>query len=190
MRKNSYYPVCERIWLRRCLRKKSRKESKDSGDIDVRSYDMVEADAEKVNEELFVCGRNIAWNSYDCRRSAQADMGSYLQCFRLLTEENMPAHSEATVGAEKECRNITQRLKQLKMKVSEGFRVRFKPSEADLVSAYEYGYQFGCIVQNKRTCKAEEKRRQNACENVLPAEKFSILRSRYVRCAESEKRIL
>ena len=43
------------------------------------------------------------------------------------------------------------------MKVSEGFRVRFKPSEADLVSAYEYGYQFGCIVQNKEPVKPKKK---------------------------------
>ena len=85
--------------------------------------------------------------------------------------------------------NITQRLKQLKMKVSEGFRVRFKPSEADLVSAYEYGYQFGCIVQNKEPVKPKKKGARTLVK-CLVCGKFSILRSRYVRCAESEKRIL
>ena len=43
------------------------------------------------------------------------------------------------------------------MKAVEGFRVRFKPSEADLVSAYEFGYQFGCLVQDKGAGEAEER---------------------------------
>lgn len=42
--------------------------------------------------------------------------------------------------------NITERLKQLKLKVSEGFRVRFKPSEEELSQAYEYGRRFGELV--------------------------------------------
>ena len=53
--------------------------------------------------------------------------------------------------------HITERLKQLKMKVVDGFRVRFKPSEADLVSAYEFGYQFGCLVQSKKPGAAAAK---------------------------------
>ena len=34
--------------------------------------------------------------------------------------------------------------------------MRFKPSEADLVSAYEFGYQFGCIVQDKEPVKPKK----------------------------------
>lgn len=49
--------------------------------------------------------------------------------------------------------HIIERLKQLRMKVVDGLRVRFKPSEADLVDAYEYGYQFGCTLQNKENPK-------------------------------------
>ncbi|MDR3310458.1 MAG: FAD-dependent oxidoreductase [Oscillospiraceae bacterium] len=40
--------------------------------------------------------------------------------------------------------NITERLKQLKLNVADGFRVRFKPGGAELNDAYEYGYDFGC----------------------------------------------
>ena len=118
---------------------------------------MVEADAEKVNEELFVCGRNIAWNSYDCRRSAQADMGSYTCNVSGYSRRKICRRIRKLRWSGEGVPNITQRLKQLKMKVSEGFRVRFKPSEADLVSAYEYGYQFGCIVQNKEPIKPKKK---------------------------------
>ncbi|HHX53893.1 MAG TPA: FAD-dependent oxidoreductase [Clostridiales bacterium] len=45
--------------------------------------------------------------------------------------------------------NITERLKQLRLKVRDGFRVRFKPTENDLLDAYDYGYDFGCALYNK-----------------------------------------
>ncbi len=56
--------------------------------------------------------------------------------------------------------NITERLKQLRLKVLDGFRVRFKPTENDLLDAYEYGYDFGCALYNKendRKAKGERK---------------------------------
>ena len=45
--------------------------------------------------------------------------------------------------------HILERLRQLKLKVVDGFRVQFKPGPNDLTDAYEYGYSFGCILQNK-----------------------------------------
>ncbi len=42
--------------------------------------------------------------------------------------------------------NITQRLKQLKLKVLDGYRVRFKPSEDQLKQAREYGMEFAQAV--------------------------------------------
>ena len=130
---------------------------KDSGDIDVRSYDMVEADAEKVNEELLFADGILL--------GTPTIVGEALKPIWDLTLAMFPAtHGGKYAGAfgsygwsGEGVPNITKRLKQLKMKVSEGFRVRFKPSEADLVSAYEYGYQFGCIVQNKEPVKPKKK---------------------------------
>jgi len=40
--------------------------------------------------------------------------------------------------------NITDRLKQLKLNVMDGLRVRFKPGGSELLDAYEYGYDFAC----------------------------------------------
>ena len=43
--------------------------------------------------------------------------------------------------------HMIERLKQLRMKVyGNGLRVRFKPSEAQLADAYEFGYNFGRSV--------------------------------------------
>ena len=47
--------------------------------------------------------------------------------------------------------HIIQRLKQLRMNVpDEGFRVRLKPSEKQLLDAYEYGYGFGLKLKKGR----------------------------------------
>src|SRR5699024_6480153 len=47
-----------------------------------------------------------------------------------------------------------ERLKQLRMRVpDEGFKVRFKPGEVDMLNAYDYGYNFGCLLQDKENPK-------------------------------------
>lgn len=37
--------------------------------------------------------------------------------------------------------------------IDQGFRVKFKPGEENLMDAYEYGYNFGCVLQNKENVK-------------------------------------
>ena len=62
--------------------------------------------------------------------------------------------------------NITERLKQLKLKVQDGFRVRFRPTDADLLDAYDYGYDFGCVMagkENDRKAKAQGGRKLVKC---------------------------
>ena len=145
---------------------------KDSGDIDVRSYDMVEADAAKVNEELLFADGILL--------GTPTIVGEALKPIWDLTLGMFPAtHGGKYAGAfgsygwsGEGVPNITQRLKQLKMKVSEGFRVRFKPSEADLVSAYEYGYQFGCVVQNKEPVKPKKKGARSLVKCLVCGEIF------------------
>lgn len=51
--------------------------------------------------------------------------------------------------------HIIERLKQLRLKVVDGFRIRFKPSENELVDAYDFGYNFGCVLLNKKNEKLE-----------------------------------
>ena len=145
---------------------------RDSGDIDVRSYDMVEADVAKVNEELLFADGILL--------GTPTIVGEALKPIWDLTLGMFPAtHGGKFAGAfgsygwsGEGVPNITQRLKQLKMKVSEGFRVRFKPSEADLVSAYEYGYQFGCIVQHKEPVKPKKKGARSLVKCLVCGEIF------------------
>ena len=145
---------------------------RDSGDVDVRCYDMTEADAAKVNEELLFADGILL--------GTPTIVGEALKPIWDLTLGMFPAtHGGKYAGAfgsygwsGEGVPNITQRLKQLRMKVSEGFRVRFKPSEADLVSAYEYGYQFGCLVQNKEPVKPKKKGARSLVKCLVCGEIF------------------
>ena len=145
---------------------------KDSGDVDVRSYDMVEADVAKVNEELLFADGILL--------GTPTIVGEALKPVWDLTLAMFPGtHGGKYAGAfgsygwsGEGVPHITERLKQLKMKVSEGFRVRFKPSEADLVSAYEYGYQFGCLVQDKEPVKPKKKGSKSLVKCLVCGEIF------------------
>lgn len=130
---------------------------RDSGDVDVRVYDMVTADKAKVNEEmLFADGLLFGTPTI---------VGDALQPIWELVISMFPgthggkyASAFGSYGWSGEgVPNIIDRLKQLKMKVTDGLKIRFKPSEADLVTAYEFGYQFGCRVQNKEVTLPKKK---------------------------------
>ena len=145
---------------------------RDSGDIDVRSYDMVEADAAKVDEELLFADGILL--------GTPTIVGEALKPIWELTLNMFPGtHGGKFAGAfgsygwsGEGVPHILERLKQLRMKVSEGLRVRFKPSEADLVSAYEYGYQFGCVVQNKEPVKPKKKGTKSLVKCLVCGEIF------------------
>ncbi len=122
---------------------------KHSGDIDVRSYDMVEADTAKVLEELLYADGILFGTPtiigealkpiWDLTTSIFAGThgGKYASAFGSYawSGEGVP--------------HIIERLHQLQMKVMDGFQIKLKPGKKDLAGAYEYGYNFGCYIQEK-----------------------------------------
>ena len=50
--------------------------------------------------------------------------------------------------------HIIERLKQVRLNVLDGFRVRFKPDGTQLEDAYDFGYNFGCVLLKKEPKKA------------------------------------
>lgn len=123
---------------------------KDSGDLDVRSYDMVTADQAKVLEELQFADGMLFGTPTIVAEALRPIWDLTLGMFSV-THGGKYAGAFGSYGWSGEgVPHITERLKQLKMKVVDGFKVRFKPSEAELVSAYEFGYQFGCLVQSRK----------------------------------------
>ncbi|NRT79171.1 FprA family A-type flavoprotein [Clostridium beijerinckii] len=123
---------------------------KASGDIDVRVYDMVEADKDKVLEELeFADG--ILFGTPTIVGEALKPIWDLTTSIFARTHGNKLASAFGSYGWSGEAvPHIIERLKQLRMKVvDEGFRVKFKPSESELSDAYDYGYNFGFLLLNK-----------------------------------------
>lgn len=171
-RKTVIIPYVSAYGYTKSLAEKIAEGVRDSGDVDVRAYDMVEADTEKVNEELrFADGILMGTPTI---------VGEALKPIWDLTLNMFPGtHGGKYAGAfgsygwsGEGVPHIIERLKQLRMKVVEEFRVRFKPSEADLVSAYEYGYQFGCVVQDKEPVKPKKKGTRSLVKCLVCGEIF------------------
>ena len=130
----------------------------DSGDIDVRSYDMVMADQGKVLEELgFADG--ILFGTPTIVGEALKPIWDLTTSIFAGTHGGKLASAFGSYGWSGEgVPHIIERLHQLRMRVpDEGFRVRFKPSEVDLLNAYDYGYNFGCLLQDKENPKKSAK---------------------------------
>ena len=122
----------------------------ESGDIDVRCYDMVEADQAKVLEELgFADG--FLLGSPTIVGEALKPIWDLTTSIFAGTHGGKLASAFGSYGWSGEAvPHLIERLKQLKMRVpDEGFRVKFKPSQDNLIDAHDYGYNFGCLLQNK-----------------------------------------
>lgn len=125
----------------------------DSGDIDVRCYDMVTADQAKVLEELgFADG--ILLGSPTIVGEALKPIWDLTTSIFAGTHGGKLASAFGSYGWSGEAvPHLIERLKQLNMRVVDGLKVRFKPNENQLLDAYEYGYNFGCILQEKENTK-------------------------------------
>lgn len=127
-----------------------------SGDIDVRAYDMVETDQAKVLEELgFADG--ILFGSPTIVGEALKPIWDLTTSIFAGTHGGKLASAFGSYGWSGEAvPHLIERLKQLNMKVTEGFRVRFKPDENQLQEAFEYGFNFGCLLQEKENPKKKK----------------------------------
>lgn len=131
----------------------------DSGDIDVRSYDLVESAQSRVLEELLFAD-GILFGTPTIVGEALKPIWDLTTSIFAGTHGGKLASAFGSYGWSGEgVPHILERLKQLRMKVTDGLQVKFKPGENDLVEAYEYGYNFGCELQNKKNPKKASARR-------------------------------
>lgn len=135
-----------------------------SGDIAVRSYDMVEVEQAKVIDELFFAD-GILLGTPTILGDALKPIWDLTTSIFAGTHGKKLASAFGSYGWSGEgVPHILERLKQLNMKVpDEGFRVRFKPSEVDLINAFEFGYNFGCLLQNKENAHRQGARKLMKC---------------------------
>lgn len=135
-----------------------------SGDVETRLYNMVTADQAQVLEDMgFADG--ILFGTPTILGEALKPIWDLTTSIFPGTHGGKYASAFGSFGWSGEgVPHIIQRLKQLRMKVVDnGFRVRFKPSENDLTDAFDFGYNFGCVLQNIENVKKSGKSKLVKC---------------------------
>ncbi len=129
---------------------------REAGDIEVRAYDMVTSDATKVAGDL-AAADGILMGTPTIIGEALAPIWSLTLGMFAPVHGGKLASAFGSYGWSGEgVPHILERLKQLRMKVvDKGFRVRFKPSEKELLDAFDFGYNFGCALLKKSNTKAK-----------------------------------
>lgn len=123
------------------------------GNIEVRRYDLIvddtaglKADIEKADGYLFgtptILGEALEpiW---------ELTLGMYPPVFKGRLASAFGSYGWSGEGVP----HLIERLKQIRLKVVDGFRVRFKPDENQLTDAYDFGYNFGCTLLKKEPKK-------------------------------------
>lgn len=145
---------------------------RDSGDLEVRLYDLVESDPAKVTEELLYADGFLLGTPTILGEALRPVWDLTLSMFPV-THGGKYAGAFGSYGWSGEgVPHLTERLKQLKLKVMDGLRVRFRPGEAELVGAYEYGYRFGCMVQEKENPSPKKSGRRKLVKCLVCGEIF------------------
>lgn len=148
---------------------------REAGDIDIRSYDMVYADRAKVLDELYWAD-GILLGTPTMVGDALEPIWELCTAMFARTHGGKLASAFGSFGWSGEgVPNILQRLKQLRMKVyGEGLKVKFKPNEAELQEAFEFGYNFGKsvvagkILEPEKPVLKETKWKCVVCGAIVP----------------------
>lgn len=131
----------------------------EAGDIAVKRYDLVTADAAEVAAEIGAAD-GILFGTPTILQEALKPI------WDLTTGMYPPIHGGKLASAfgsygwsGEGVPHIIERLKQIRLRVVDGFRVRFKPSERELAEAVSFGYQFGLKLLNGEEKKTPSARR-------------------------------
>lgn len=129
-----------------------------SGDIAVRLYDMVTADGAKVAEELLYADGFLLGTPTIVGEALKPIWDLTTGMF-AATHGGKLASAFGSYGWSGEgVPHIMERLKQLKLKTVDGLRIRFKPSQADLAKAREFGVNFGlALLDNEKPIQRKPK---------------------------------
>lgn len=130
---------------------------RESGKIDVHLYDCVTADQGEILADIgFADG--ILFGTPTIVGEALKPIWDLTTSMFACTHGGKLASAFGSFGWSGEgVSHIVERLKQLRMKVVDGLKIKFKPGKNDLIEAYDYGYDFGCILLDKENPRIKEK---------------------------------
>lgn len=120
---------------------------KASGDIEVKLFDMVTSDQAQVLGEIYWADGLLFGTPTILGEALKPIWDLTTSIFPVLHGGKIASAFGSYGWSGEAVPHMIERLKQLRMKVyGKGLRVRFKPSEAQLADAYEFGYNFGRSV--------------------------------------------
>lgn len=130
---------------------------RESGKIDVHLHDMVTSDKDEVLADIgFADG--ILFGTPTIVGEALKPIWDLTTSMFACTHGGKLASAFGSFGWSGEgVSHIVERLKQLRMKVVDGLKIKFKPGKNDLIEAYDYGYDFGCVLLDKENLRTKEK---------------------------------
>ncbi len=119
---------------------------REAGDLDVSLHDMQNDDPVKVTSEILNCD-GLLVGSPTILGEALPPVYNLLTGLHAVQVRNKPGLCFGSFGWSGEAvPHLSERMKQLGMKVQDGVTIRFKPSEADLAALKEKGRAFGELV--------------------------------------------
>ncbi|MBR4211363.1 MAG: FAD-dependent oxidoreductase [Oscillibacter sp.] len=114
------------------------------GKAEIRFHDMVTADAATVAAELAASDAFLLGTPTIIGEALAPIWNLTLSLFAPVHGGKLASAFGSYGWSGEGVPHIIERLRQLRMNVpDDGFRVRLKPSETQLLDAYEYGYNFG-----------------------------------------------
>ena len=126
---------------------------KASGDFEVKLYDMVTADKAEVLGEIAGADGILLGTPTILQEALNPIWDLTINMYPPVHGGKYAAAFGSYGWSGEAVPHLTERLKQLNMKVMEGLRVRLKPNGTDLTDAYDFGYGFGCFMQQKEALK-------------------------------------
>ena len=112
---------------------------------EIKYYDMVTADAGEVTAEMAASDAFLLGSPTILGEALSPIYGLTLGLFPPVHGGKLATAFGSYGWSGEGVPHLIERLRQLRMDVpDEGFRVRLKPSQTQLLDAYEYGYGFGC----------------------------------------------
>ena len=117
--------------------------------LSVRTFNLIEDDTKELDEALADADA-ILLGSPTMLSDALKPVYDLSSTMLPVTHGGKYATAFGSYGWSGEAvKNLCERLKQLRMKVTDGIRVRLKPDDAQLKSCFEFGKNFGETVKGK-----------------------------------------
>ncbi|MBP3876827.1 MAG: FAD-dependent oxidoreductase [Lachnospiraceae bacterium] len=121
----------------------------DAGEIDVHRYDLIFDDTSALSADMAAADGYLFGTPTILGEALSPVYELTLSMFPPVYKGRLASAFGSYGWSGEGVPHLIERLKQIRLKVVDGFRVRFKPDENQLADAYDFGYQFGCALLKK-----------------------------------------